>query len=388
MKNLPIYLDYMATTPIDPKVIPKMIACMGLDGTFGNANSLQHVYGQAAASAIANARETIANVIGAKPSEIIFTSGATESNNLAIIGAAKFYKRKGKHLITMATEHKSCLESFAKLAKDGYEVTYLQPQGNGLVNLEKLKNSIRDDTILVSIMHVNNEIGVIQNIEEIGNLLSGKGIIFHVDAAQSVGRLPIDLQQLNVHLMSLSSHKNYGPKGIGALYIQQKPRIRIEAQSYGGGQENGLRSGTLATHQIIGMAEAYAISEDMRDKEQKQIKYLRDKLWDGIKNLPEIKLNCDFKHTISGIINLSFAGIDGVDLLAALSPIAISTMSACAASSNASSYVLKAMGINDNLAKSAIRLCIGRFTTEEDIEKSITAIKNAHKKLYNSFNHP
>jgi len=375
MKNLPIYLDYMATTPIDQKVISKMLTCMGFDGTFANSSSIQHIYGQEAAKVIAEARETIAMVIGANSSEIIFTSGATESNNLAIIGAAQFYKRKGMHLITMETEHKSCLETFVKLEKEGFEVTYLKPEANGLLNLEILKSAIRDDTILVSIMHVNNEIGVIQNIKEIGNLLAGKGIIFHVDAAQSVGRLPINLKQVNVNLMSLSSHKNYGPKGIGALYIQQKPRIRIAAQSYGGGQELGLRSGTLATHQIVGMAEAFKISEKNREAEQTKIKKLRDKLWSGIKNLDRIHLNCDFENSISGIINFSLEGLDGADLINSLHPLAISTMSACAASSNKSSYVLKAIGVKENLAKSAVRLCVGRFTTEEDIQKSILAIR-------------
>lgn len=376
MKNLPIYLDYMATTPIDPKVISKMLECMGYNGTFGNASSLQHVYGQEAAKVIAYARETIARTIGANSSEIIFTSGATESNNLAIIGAAKFYQRKGKHLITMVTEHKSCLETFAKLESEGYEVTYLYPEASGLLNLENLQASIRPETILVSIMHVNNEIGVIQDIKKIGDFLSDKGIIFHVDAAQSAGRLAINLNDLNVHLMSFSSHKNYGPKGVGALYIQQKPRIRIEAQSFGGGQENGLRSGTLATHQIVGMAEAFKISEAIRIQEQANIKILKDKLWHGIKDLPTIKLNCNFEHAIAGIINFSIEGIDGADLITALHPIAISTMSACAAASNKSSYVLKALGISDEQAKSAVRLCVGRFTTQEDIEQAICIIKN------------
>lgn len=382
MKNKPIYFDYMATTPIDSNVISKMLMYMGLDGTFGNANSIQHYYGQEAAKAIGEARETIAEVIGANSSEIFFTSGATESNNLAIIGAAKFYSRKGNHLITMATEHKSCLETFAKLEKDGFDVTYLKPLPNGLLDLDVLKNALRNETILVSIMHVNNEIGVIQNIQEIGNALADKGIIFHVDAAQSVGRLPINLRELNVHLMSLSSHKNYGPKGIGALYIQQKPRIRIEPQSYGGNQEQGIRSGTLATHQIIGMAEAFKISESIREKEQNKIKDLRNKLWGEIKNLQGIRLNSDFDCSIAGIINFSFEGIDGKELITTLSQLAISTMSACAASSNKSSYVLNALGLNENIAKSAIRLCVGRFTTEEDIIKAINSIKNAHKILY------
>ncbi len=381
MTKLPIYLDYMATTPIDAKVIPKMLDCMGFDSNFGNASSIQHIYGQKAATIIAESRETIAQTIGAEADEIIFTSGATESNNLAIIGAAKFYSRKGKHLITMQTEHKSCLAAFEKLEKDGYQVTYLKPMTNGLLDLEELKSTIRDDTVLVSIMHVNNEIGCIQNIHEIGNILSGKGIIFHVDAAQSAGRLPINLGELNVHLMSLSSHKNYGPKGIGALYIQQKPRVRIEAQTYGGGQEKGIRSGTMPTQQIAGMAEAFKISENLRETEQKRIKYLRDELWTGIKNLTHIKLNCDFAHSISGIINFSIEGVDGAALLEELNQLALSTMSACAVSSNTSSYVLKAIGISDELAKSAIRLCVGRFTTQEDIHKSIDIINKAYHKL-------
>lgn len=375
MKNPPIYLDYLATTPIDPKVIAKMLEYMGYGQAFGNPGSVQHIYGQEAAQAVANARATIANVINALPSEIIFTSGATESNNLAIIGAANFYQRKGKHLITMTTEHKSCLETFAKLERNGFKVTYLQPQANGLLNIEVLKQALQDDTILVSIMHVNNEIGVIQNIQAIGEILADKGIVFHVDAAQSVGKIPVDVNKFKVHLMSLSSHKNYGPKGVGALYIRQKPRIRIEAQSFGGGQENGLRSGTLATHQIVGMAEAFKISEEIRSFEQAKIKQLRDKLWNGIKDLAGIKLNSDFNYSISGIINFSFESIDGAQLLPALSPIAVSTMSACATSTNANSYVLKAIGLSDNLAKNAIRLCIGRFTTDEDVNHAIQVIR-------------
>lgn len=381
MNNKQIYLDYLATTPVDSRVVPKMLECLEFEGNFGNPGSIQHSFGVNAAKVISESRTNIAEVIGANASEIFFTSGATESNNLAIIGAAKFYSRKGKHLITMATEHKSCLEAFSRLEKDGYEVSYLKPMANGLLDVELLKKTLRDDTILVSIMHVNNEIGVIQNIEEIGNILDGRGIIFHVDAAQSIGRLPINLDKLNVQLMSISSHKNYGPKGIGALYIQHKPRIRIEPQSFGGGQEQGIRSGTLPTHQIVGMAEAFKITESIRETEQRQIRVLRDKLWEGIKNLNGIKLNCDFSNSIAGIINFSFEGLDGASLIAALSPIAISNMSACAASSNKSSYVLKAVGINDDLAKSAIRLCVGRFTTNNDIIKTIETIKNAHNLL-------
>lgn len=375
MSKRPIYLDYMATTPIDQAVIDDMLKYMGYATEFGNSTSLQHIYGQSAATAIANSREIIAETIGATADDIVFTSGATESNNLAIIGAAQFYQRKGKHLITMSTEHKSCLSTFAELEKQGFTVTYLQPQANGLLDLNELESALREDTILVSIMHVNNEIGTIQNIKAIGNLLADKGIIFHVDAAQSVGRLAINLAELNVHLMSLSSHKSYGPKGIGALYIQQRPRIRINAQSFGGGQEKGMRSGTLATHQIVGMASAFQLSEKVRESEQARIKKLRDKLWQGIKDIPGLKLNCDFKHAINGIINFSFEQLDGEELITALSPLAVSSMSACAVSKGASSYVLQALGISALRAKSSIRLCIGRYTNMTDVNTSIEAIQ-------------
>lgn len=376
MSKRPIYLDYMATTPIDQTVIDEMLKYMGYATEFGNSTSLQHIYGQNAAQAISKSREIIAETIGANEDDIIFTSGATESNNLAIIGAAKFYQRKGKHLITMTTEHKSCLSSFAELEKQGFTVTYLQPQANGLLNLNELKNALRTETILVSIMHVNNEIGTIQDIEAIGNLLADKGILFHVDAAQSIGRIKINLTELNVHLMSLSSHKSYGPKGIGALYIQQRPRIRITAQSFGGGQEKGLRSGTLATHQIVGMASAFQLSAKLRESEQARIKRLRDRLWQGIKDIPGLKLNCDFEYTINGIINFSFETLDGEQLIAALSPLAISSMSACSVSKGASSYVLKALGISTQRAKSSIRLCIGRYTSDEDVTKIIEVIQS------------
>lgn len=381
MSKRPIYLDYMATTPIDQAVIDDMLKYMGYETEFGNSTSLQHIYGQDAAAAIASSREIIAETIGATADDIIFTSGATESNNLAIIGAAKFYQRKGKHLITMTTEHKSCLSTFAELEKQGFTVTYLQPQTNGLLDLNDLKSALSDDTILVSIMHVNNETGTIQDIEEIGKILADKGILFHVDAAQSIGRLPINLADLNVHLMSLSSHKNYGPKGIGALYIQQRPRVRIEAQSFGGGQEKGMRSGTLATHQIVGMASAFQLSSKLRENEQARIKSLRDKLWQGIKDISGLKLNCDLQYAINGIINLSFEHLDGEELITALSPLAISSMSACAVSKGASSYVLKALGISDQRAKSSVRLCIGRYTSSEDVDKSIEVIKEAASAL-------
>lgn len=374
MQKLPIYLDYMATTPIDKRVIQEMLKYMGVNSEYGNSSSLQHIYGQNAATAIDAARATIAATVGANSEDIIFTSGATEANNLAIIGAAKFYQRKGKHLITMTTEHKATLASFAELEKQGFTVTYLKPMHNGLLNLQTLVDSLRADTILVSIMHVNNEIGTIQDIAKIGELLNGKGVIFHVDAAQSAGRLAIDLTALNVNLMSFSAHKNYGPKGVGALYIQQRPRIRLAAQSFGGGQEKGMRSGTLPTHQIVGMATAFKISAEIRINEQAKIKKLRDELWQGIKNIPIIKLNCDFQHTIAGILNFSLREIDGEALIIALKPIAISSMSACAASSNKSSYVLKEIGLSEELAKSSIRICVGRYTSEKDIAKTIEII--------------
>lgn len=376
MTKRPIYLDYMATTPIDPRVITKMLEFMGPDGDFGNPASLQHNYGLAAAQAIENAREQITKLIGANPQDIIFTSGATEANNLAILGAARFYQRKGKHLITMKTEHKSVLDSFAKLESEGFSVTYLTPLSNGLLDINELENSLQPDTILVSIMHVNNEIGIIQDIASIGNLLQDKGIIFHVDASQSAGKIPINLKNLQVSLMSFSGHKNYGPKGIGALFIRQKPRIRIEAQSFGGGHEKGLRSGTLATHQIVGMGEAFAISQKVMKDEQANIAKLRNSLWDGIKLLPGIKINSCLKNSSAGILNFSVKGIHGSSLLLSLNnDLALSSMSACSASNTHPSYVLQAIGLDLELAKSSIRISIGRFTTNEEIQKSIRIIK-------------
>lgn len=376
-KQRTIYLDYMATTPIDPNVIPKMLDCMSYDGNFGNPSSYQHAYGQKAAHIVAQSRQQIADVIGASSEEIIFTSGATEANNIAILGAARFYQRKGKHLITMSTEHKSCLATFEQLEREGFKVTYLNPEPNGLLNLDELNANLRDDTILVSIMHVNNETGIIQDIKQIGEILAHKGIIFHVDAAQSAGKLKINLQNLNVHLMSLSAHKNYGPKGIGALFIRQKPRVRLQAQNFGGGQELGLRSGTLATHQIIGMSEAFKISEQLREDEQKKIKNLRDYLWKNIQEIPGVVINCDLKNCIAGILNFSIKGIDGEELLTKInSKLAVSTMSACSSAKTATSYVLSAMGIDESIIKSSMRLSIGRFTSESDIELAIQTIKS------------
>lgn len=382
MTDRPIYFDYMATTPVDPRVIEQMINYLGPDGCFGNPASTTHVYGTEAATAVEQSRVAIADSINASVQNIVFTSGATEADNLAILGAARFYKNKGKHLVTMSTEHKAVLDSFHQLEKEGFEVTYLNPEPDGLLDLHQLEQALRHDTILVSIMHVNNEIGVIQDIEAIGTLLRNKGIIFHVDAAQSAGKLPIDLQQLSVDLMSFSAHKNYGPKGIGALYVRHKPRIRLQAQTFGGGHENGLRSGTLATHQIVGMGTAFTLAESKLIEEQKRILNYRKRLWDGIKHLPGIRLNGHEHHRVAGNLNFSVLGIDGDSLLLALKDLAVSTMSACSSASVQPSYVLKALGLSDESAHSSIRLSIGRFTTEEQIEYAIAIIVTQVKRLH------
>ena len=381
MNARPLYFDYMATTPVDPRVVEVMVQYLSPTGHFGNPASITHVYGQKAALAVERARKQVATAIGATEADIIFTSGATEANNLAILGAARFYQRKGRHVITLSTEHKAVLDSFHQLAREGFEVTYLEPQSDGLLNISSLAEALREDTVLVSIMHVNNEIGVIQDINAIGQLLRGKGIIFHVDAAQSAGRLPINLGYLPVDLMSLSAHKNYGPKGIGALYVRQKPRIRLQPQSFGGGQEGGLRAGTLPTHQIVGMGEAFALSEALRIEEQPRILTLRQHLWEGISHLPGIQLNGSTVLRIAGNLNVSFKHIDGAELIPALSELAVSSASACASASLQPSYVLRALGLSSDLAQSSIRLSMGRFTSTEDIEKAIAIIGREIPKL-------
>lgn len=370
----PIYLDYMSTTPVDPRVISKMNAYLGLEGIFGNAASSSHIYGISASEAVEVARSQIAEAVGATPESLIFTSGATEAINLAILGAARFYSAKGKHLITMVTEHKAVLDSFAQLEREGFSVTYLSPNPDGLLGLEKLKEAIRPDTLLASIMHVNNEIGVIQDIAAIGEVLRKQGIVFHVDAAQSAGKVPINLATLPVDLMSFSAHKNYGPKGVGVLYLRAKPRIRLQPLSFGGGQERGLRAGTLPTHQIVGMGEAFSISNQSMEEEQARILKLRKMLWAGIKDLPGIRFNGHPDLRIAGSLNLSFSGIQPDSLLLALKEIAVSRTSACASASQEPSYVLKALGLSDGLAYSSIRLTIGRFTTEEDLRHVIEII--------------
>lgn len=382
MSLMPIYFDYMATTPVDPQVVAEMIKFLGPDTQFGNPASVTHVYGRTAAQAVEQARMQIAESINAPSSSIVFTSGATESDNLAILGAAHFYKNKGKHVITMTTEHKAVLDSFYQLEKEGFEVTYLAPEADGLLNLDHLVDALRADTILVSIMHVNNEIGVIQDIAAIGELLRDKGIIFHVDAAQSAGKIALNLEQLHVDLMSFSAHKMYGPKGIGALYVRQKPRIRLQPQSYGGGHEHGLRSGTLATHQIAGMGVAFKLSEQLREEEQVSILKLRNRLWDGIKQLPGIRLNGHPDQRIAGNLNMSFSGLQGDSLMYALGELAVSSTSACSAASIQPSYVLRAIGLSDELAFASIRLSLGRFTSSEQVEQAIVIINREVTRLH------
>jgi len=382
MDAQPIYLDYMATTPIDPKVIEKMLVYMGPSGHFGNAASVTHTYGKAAAIAVEEAREQIARFIGAQSEDIIFTSGATEADNLAILGAASFYQRKGLHLITMETEHKAVLDSFKHLEKQGFDVTYLKPDHQGLLNLETLQAALREDTILVSIMQVNNEIGVIQDIAAIGAILKNRGIIFHVDAAQSVGKVSIDLKSLPVDLMSFSAHKVYGPKGVGALYIRHQPRIRLNPQSFGGGHERGLRSGTLATHQIVGMGEAFRLASLGVHDEQQRILGLRHQLWEGIQDLPGIAVNGCLSKRIAGNLNLRFSGLENQALLLALRPLAFSTTSACVAAQAKPSYVLRALGLSVAEAQGSIRLSLGRFTTEPEICSAIRLFRQKIPELY------
>ncbi len=378
---LPIYLDYASTTPVDPRVVDKMKECLSLEGNFGNPASRSHRFGWVAEEAVDIARNQIADLVNADPREIVFTSGATESNNLAIKGAAAFYKERGKHIITLKTEHKAVLDTTAQLEQEGFEITYLKPQKNGIVDLEELKAAMRDDTLLVSIMHVNNEIGVIQDIATIGEICRERKIIFHVDAAQSTGKVPIDLQTLKVDLMSFSAHKTYGPKGIGALYVSRKPRIRIHAQIHGGGHEHGMRSGTLATHQIVGMGQAFQLAKEEMQSENERIKMLRDRLFKGIKNIEEIYFNGDLNDRVPHNLNISFNYVDGESLMMALKDVAVSSGSACTSANLAPSYVLKALGLNDDLAHSSIRFSIGRFTTEEEIDYVIDLIINNIQKL-------
>lgn len=375
----PIYLDYSATTPVDPRVAAKMIPY--ISEHFGNPASRSHPYGWTAEKAVENARLEVAKLVGADPREIVWTSGATESNNLAIKGAANFYSEKGKHLITLTTEHKAVIDPMRDLERQGFSATYLDPEPNGLLDLAKLKAAIRPDTVLVSVMMVNNEIGVIQDIVAIGNLCRENGIIFHVDAAQATGKVAIDLEQLPVDLMSFCAHKTYGPKGIGALYVRRKPRIRIEAQMHGGGHERGMRSGTLATHQIVGMGEAFRLAREEMVEENTRIRRLRDKLLNGLQSMEEVYVNGDLEHRVPHNLNISFNYVEGESLIMAVKGIAVSSGSACTSASLEPSYVLRALGRSDELAHSSIRFSIGRFTTEADVDYTINLMKSKIDKL-------
>jgi cysteine desulfurase len=382
-KNMstPIYMDYSATTPVDKRVAEKMMKYLTMDGDFGNPASNSHYYGWQADDAVKKARQQVADLIGADSKEIVWTSGATESNNLAIKGIAHFYHKKGKHIITLKTEHKAVLDTCRQLEREGYEVDYLDPMPNGLLDLNVLKAAIREDTILVSIMHVNNEIGVIQDITAIGNLCRENKVFFHVDAAQSAGKVDINLSELPVDLMSFSAHKIYGPKGMGALYVQRKPRIRLEAQMHGGGHERGMRSGTLATHQIVGMGEAFAIAQAEMKEENIKIGLLRDRLLAGFDGMEEVVINGDMDARIPGNLNISFNYVEGESLMMAINKIAVSSGSACTSSSLEPSYVLRALGLTDELAHSSIRFTIGRYTTEEDVDMAIDLVREKVQKL-------
>lgn len=379
--KLPIYLDYAATCPMDERVAKKMMEYMTLDGVFGNPASRSHKFGWQAEEAVDIARNQIADLIGADSREIVFTSGATESDNLAIKGVAHFYQTKGKHIITCKTEHKAVLDTCRQLEREGFEVTYLDPKSDGLVDLEELKATIRPDTILVSIMHVNNEIGVIQDIKTIGDICRERKVLFHTDATQSVGKLPINLAELNVDLLSMSSHKLYGPKGIGALYVRRKPRVRLEAIIHGGGHERGMRSGTLPVHQIVGMGEAYRIAKEEMADEMARLTALRDRLYNGLKVIEETYVNGSMEHRIGSNLNISFNFVEGESLMMALRDIAVSSGSACTSASLEPSYVLRALGRNDELAHSSIRFTLGRWTTKEEIDYTISLMNGAVQKL-------
>lgn len=379
--KLPIYFDYAATCPVDERVAEKMVQCMTMDGTFGNPASRSHRYGWQAEEAVDTAREQIADLLNADPREIVITSGATESDNLAIKGAAHFYGKKGKHIITCKTEHKAVLDTCRQLEREGYEVTYLAPEANGLIDLNKLQDAMREDTVLVSIMHVNNEIGVIQDISAIGELCRERKIIFHVDGAQSVGKLPIDVQEMKVDLISISGHKMYGPKGVGALYVRRKPRIRLEAQMHGGGHERGFRSGTLATHQIVGMGEAARVANQDMQKDFEHAKALRNRMLEGLKELEALTINGDLDQRLPNNLNVSFAFVEGESLLMSLKDLAVSSGSACTSASLEPSYVLRALGLDDELAHSSVRFSFGRYTTEEEVDYAVEQIIAAVNKL-------
>jgi cysteine desulfurase len=379
--RLPIYLDYASTTPVDPRVIEKMQDCLSLEGNFGNPASRSHIFGWKAEEAVEEARSNVAALVNCDPREIVWTSGATESDNLAIKGAARFYKDKGNHIITSKIEHKAVLDSCRQLEREGFQVTYLDPDNTGIISPTQVIDAITEDTILVSLMHVNNEIGVINDIQGIAEITRSKGIIFHVDAAQSTGKVEIDLKKFKIDLMSFSSHKTYGPKGIGALYASRKPRIRLEAQIHGGGHERGMRSGTLPTHQIVGMGEAFKIAKEDMLSDNKRIKKMRDRFWNELKDIEEVYLNGDTENRANGFMNVSFNFVEGESLMMALKDIAVSSGSACTSASLEPSYVLRALGMKDELAHSSIRFAVGRFTTDEEVDYTVSLVKSAVVKL-------
>ena len=377
-----IYLDYSATTPVDERVAAKIMECLTFDGNFGNPASRSHSYGWMAEEAVETARQQVAELVNADPREIVWTSGATESNNLAIKGAAHFYHSKGKHIITSKIEHKAVLDTCRQLEREGFEVTYLDPEpGTGMITPAMVEAALRPDTILVSLMHVNNEIGTITDIAAIGQLTRSRKVLLHVDAAQSTGKLPIDLVNTQVDLMSFSAHKTYGPKGIGALFVRRNPRVRLEAQIHGGGHERGFRSGTLATHQIVGMGEAFRIAREEGAAEQQRLLGLRNRLWAGLSGLEQVFINGSMEHRIAGNLNVSFNFVEGESLIMALKDIAVSSGSACTSASLEPSYVLRALGLSDEMAHSSIRFTIGRYTTEADIDHVIGHARDAVNRL-------
>ena len=379
--STPIYLDYLSTTPVDPRVVEVITHCLSMDGNFGNPASRSHVFGWKAEEAVENARIQLADLIHADPREIVWTSGATESDNLAIKGVAHFYQKKGKHIVTSKIEHKAVLDTCRQLEREGFEVTYLEPNVHGVTTPEMVKAALREDTILVSIMHANNEIGTVNDIAGIGEVTRAAGVIFHVDAAQSAGKVEIDVDAMKVDLLSMSAHKMYGPKGIGALYVRRKPRIRIEAQVHGGGHERGMRSGTLPTHQIAGMGEAARIAKAEMADEAIRLTALRERFWAGVSDMPEVFINGDAEQRLPGALNVSFAYVEGESLLMSLKDLAISSGSACTSASLEPSYVLRALGLNDEMAHSSLRFSFGRFTTEAEVDYAIEQVEHAVSKL-------
>lgn len=379
--KLPIYLDYSATTPVDPKVAEKMIQCLTLEGNFGNPASRSHLFGWQAEEAIENARRQVADLIHADPREIVWTSGATESDNLAIKGAALFYQKKGRHIITSRIEHKAVLDTCRQLEREGFEITYLEPGSDGIISPEQVQQALREDTTLVSLMHVNNEIGVVTDIAAIGEITRANKVLFHVDAAQSAGKIPLDMEAMKVDLLSISGHKLYGPKGVGALYVRRKPRVRLEAQMHGGGHERGMRSGTLATHQIVGLGEACQIAINTMTAEHARINELKDYLLEQVKDLEEVHVNGSLEQRVPGILNISFAFVEGESLMMSLKDLAVSSGSACTSASLEPSYVLRALGLSDELAHSSLRISLGRFTTKADVDFAVQEIRAAVSKL-------